>query len=511
MARCVRRSWHDEAGRPSPKSRCSTGDLASTARCCHRAQPMGHPIDGRSDQARLRGGEHAVALYDASIACTLCRDPRLLLGLWQTSVASLKIADCGSEPRDGQHADGSAPFLDRMTGRSGRLADPSWTGASPKVLCVGFSVKLAPGVRIRASSRGVRTSIGPRAARVHIGGGRTGISTGVGPVGLYTSLGGGRRGGGSRGGSAQASYQRQLAAQQRQAAQADRVAIAQQLADAFLRILNLHRVDFPNAQRPIAPEPTPPDRAAIYQHYEKQVLAGISVFKRAERTSAKQQAAAWADTEAARQWTTLKSQQARWQQTLDQQWQSLVGNDPDTVLQTLAEAFEDNEAASAAVGVDADEVSLVVLVPPASQAIPEQMPGRTAAGNLSLKKITQADRADFFKQFVCGQILVTLREAFAVAPGLNAARVIVLRNDGRDLHGRPNMPCLAAVSVTRRALKGVRWHDADAIDILNAAAHEKLITQKGQSKELSPLDLTNEAEITALINAVDLEELTAND
>lgn len=287
--------------------------------------------------------------------------------------------------------------------------------------------------------------------------------------------------------------------------------MAQQLADAFLRIVNLHRVDFPNAQRPIAPEPAPPDRPAIYQQYEKQALAGISVFKRAERTAAKQQAAAWADAEAARQWTTVKNQQAQWQQTLDQQWQALVDNDSDTVLQTLAEAFEDNEAPAAAVGVDADEVSLVVVVPPASQAIPEQMPGRTAAGNLSLKKITQADKADFFKQFVCGQVLVTLREAFAVAPGLNAARVIVLRNDGRDPYGRPNMPCLAAVSVTRRALEGVRWHDADAVDILNAAAHEKLITQKGRSKELSPLDLTDEPEITALIDAVDLEELSATD
>ena len=34
---------------------------------------------------------------------------------------------------------------------------------------MGFSVKIAPGVRVRASSRGVRTSIGPRVARVHVG------------------------------------------------------------------------------------------------------------------------------------------------------------------------------------------------------------------------------------------------------------------------------------------------------------------------------------------------------
>ncbi|MFI7597785.1 hypothetical protein [Actinoplanes sp. NPDC049681] len=302
-----------------------------------------------------------------------------------------------------------------------------------------------------------------------------------------------------------------MAAQQRQAAQADRAAKAQELADAFLRIVNLHRVDFPAAVRPVAPEPTPPDRGAIYQHFEKQALAGIGVFKRAERASAKHQAAAWADAEVARQWAALKGQQAAWQHTLDQQWQALINNDPGTVLQTLAEAFEDNEAASAAVGVIADEVSLVVVVPAASQAIPEQMPGRTAAGNLSLKKITQADRADFFKQFVCGQVLVTLPEAFAVAPGLNAARVIVLRNDGRDPYGRPNTPCLAAVSVSRRALEGVRWHEADATAILDAAAHEKLMVQKGRSKDLSPLDLTGEPEITALINAVDLDDLSTED
>jgi hypothetical protein len=42
------------------------------------------------------------------------------------------------------------------------------------------------GLRMRASSRGIRTSIGPRAARVHVGGGRTGFSTGVAGQ-FYTS------------------------------------------------------------------------------------------------------------------------------------------------------------------------------------------------------------------------------------------------------------------------------------------------------------------------------------
>jgi hypothetical protein len=108
---------------------------------------------------------------------------------------------------------------------------------------------------------------------------------------------------------------------------------------------------------------------------------------------------------------------------------------------------------------------------------------------------------------VCGQILVTVRETFAVAPGLFSARVVVLRNDGRDVYGQPVMPCLAAVNIDRGALIGVRWADADAVDILNAVAREKLSNQKGRSKELAPIDLTTEPDIAALVKTVDLEDL----
>lgn len=36
---------------------------------------------------------------------------------------------------------------------------------------MGMSLELMPGVRIRVSKRGLRSSIGPRIARVHVGGG----------------------------------------------------------------------------------------------------------------------------------------------------------------------------------------------------------------------------------------------------------------------------------------------------------------------------------------------------
>jgi hypothetical protein len=60
---------------------------------------------------------------------------------------------------------------------------------------MGFlSIKIAPGVRLSASSRGLRAGIGPRAARIHVGAGRTTISSGAGPVTVGTSLGGSHRG-----------------------------------------------------------------------------------------------------------------------------------------------------------------------------------------------------------------------------------------------------------------------------------------------------------------------------
>ncbi|MEU5529275.1 DUF4236 domain-containing protein [Micromonospora chersina] len=371
---------------------------------------------------------------------------------------------------------------------------------------MGFSIKLAPGVRIRASSRGIRTSVGPRAARVHFGAGRTGFSTGAGPVGFYTSLGGGRRSSGRA--TSAATYQRQVAAQQRQAAHAQRIEEAQRLAQTFLRILELHRVDFPAASRPIAPQPAPPDRASIYKHYEQHALAGIGLFERAKRAQAKQLATQWTEAEMQRQWATRCEQQAAWQQYLDQRWQRLCSNSPEVVLETLEEAFEDNEAPSAAVGVIADEVSLVVLVPSVDQVVPERMPTTTQSGNLSLRKLPQRDRADYYKQFVCGQVLVTVREALAVAPAIAYARVAVLRQDGNDSYGRPRVSCLLAAKFDRHALNGVQWQTADAAGIVNDTSTELVLNQRARTGELQPLNLATEPALAELLSAVDLAELT---
>src|SRR5258708_35018758 len=100
---------------------------------------------------------------------------------------------------------------------------------------MGFYFKLAPGVKIGATRRGLRASVGPRAARVHFGAGGTGVSTGAGPVSLYHSVGGGRRRRGT------APSRTAVAAYERQLRQAQKLEQAQALQAAFEGILNLHR------------------------------------------------------------------------------------------------------------------------------------------------------------------------------------------------------------------------------------------------------------------------------
>ena len=58
---------------------------------------------------------------------------------------------------------------------------------------MGFYFRILPGVKVRATKRGMRASIGPRAARLHVGVGRPGVSTGAGPFTWYRPLGGKKR------------------------------------------------------------------------------------------------------------------------------------------------------------------------------------------------------------------------------------------------------------------------------------------------------------------------------
>jgi hypothetical protein len=376
---------------------------------------------------------------------------------------------------------------------------------------MGFSVKLAPGVRVRVSSHGVRAGIGPRIARVHVGTGRTGLSSGLGPFSVYGAVGGKRRrksGGRSSGRPSGAALERQAAAARRAQAEAGKAREAQQLADIFQEIISLHRHDFAPIERPVAPMPDLPDRNAVREWHEKNALRGVGMFDRARRAAARQYAAQAAQAELNDRWRQAQAEQARAQQELDTQWARLTGNDPDTVLATLAEAFEDNEAPAAPVGIDGTELSLIVLVPN-EDAVPERLPATTQAGNLTLRKLPKAERSALYLLLIAGHVLVTVREAFAVAPGVDAARVIAVRRSDPDIYGRPVLDCMVAGRWTRTAFNGVRWADADAGNILAGTATELVLNQK--RGQILPIDLSTEPEIRDLLSTMDTTDPATED
>jgi hypothetical protein len=168
-----------------------------------------------------------------------------------------------------------------------------------------FSFRVAPGVRVGVSKRGVRTSIGPRAARMHVGGGyRTGLSTGAGPFTLYQSVGHTRRkprtvtaraaaGRTRTRGTAQAT----IAAHQREVARAAKADAAEQIQAAFTALSEVHRHPVAPVHPPVAPGPGPVDEAAIRTRSDNVALAGIRPWHLRARGVAKATAAVAAEQE----------------------------------------------------------------------------------------------------------------------------------------------------------------------------------------------------------------------
>jgi hypothetical protein len=363
---------------------------------------------------------------------------------------------------------------------------------------MGFSFKVAPGVRVRASSHGVRATVGPRAARVHVGTGRTGFSTGVGPVSLYKSAGGGRRP--QNVGQSRSS----VAAHERQLRQAQKAQQAAELKAAFDAIENLHRQEVIPTTPPVAPTPAPVNEAAIHRWHEQQAPRGLSIMQRQARTTARKRAAEGAQRDINAAVERGFQEQAQVQRQLSEQWRRLLGNDPDVVFATLTEAFEDNQAPVAVTGVENGEASVLIMVPDI-EAVPERMPKRTPAGNLSIAKITKTLRNSVYLGLICGHVLITVREALAVAPGLQAVRIAVIRQAPHDAYGIRKAECLLAAMFTRHRLDGVLWGSAAAIQIVQDTAADLRIRLSG-TREPLPLDLAREPALAALLQVIDTSE-----
>ncbi|MEU3842983.1 TerD family protein [Streptomyces sp. NPDC028635] len=229
-------------------------------------------------------------------------------------------------------------------------------------------------------------------------------------------------------------------------------------------------------------------------------LAGLGIFARAERAAAKQRAEADAPMYLAAEEVRLHSVHQRLVAEADQWWRCLLGNDEETVCEMVNYAFSDNPAAGCAVGV-ADSVLSVVMRQQDIDTLPDQTPGLTPSGRPTLKKLTKRDRTLWWLTAMGSNVVATLKEAFAVAPGITAVDLAVLtrlpdtQRLGIVLYGR----------WTRQVVEGGPWRDEnDALRFLDIGQDVACAVTRTASGNLSstikPLDTSRLPGLQSLLD-----------
>lgn len=364
----------------------------------------------------------------------------------------------------------------------------------------GVSIKLAPGVRVRASSRGIRTSVGPRGARVHVGAGRTTFSTGIGPFTASSPVGGRRSTSGGDANRRAGTPRTSLAALERQARQVQREAEITAVAHMEQALISLHHEDFPPARRAGLPLPPPVDASLIEQAMLAKHLVGVGALQRARRRQIKEWASGAAKSEAARQNQVHLAGHAEQQARLDGFWNALVAHEPGAVIAQLELAFEDNQSPAACVDVGADSARyatvLVMFGPP--QMVPDQKPALTPAGRPTLKKRTKTERNTLYTAALGSSVLATVKEGFAVAPSVEEIRILVVCKNPQALTPSTYLSAIYAARFRREPLQRWTWPRVDPTEALLAAS-DAMLQRKGATQEIMPLDLSDEPDLAAVV------------
>ena len=372
----------------------------------------------------------------------------------------------------------------------------------------GVSFKLAPGVRVRASTRGVRASVGPRAARVHVGAGRTRVSTGAGPITVSAPLGAGRRRAPNPSASRStpgSSRPRQptVAQLQAQTRAAERAREVASVAAVDTALTTLHHLSFPDSTRQVVPVPPVPGVAlvdAVRSELYRAAITGVPVWRRAARKGAR----VWAQHQALAQTQRRHTGQvviAQLEQLhLDEQWRALNQHDPVVVIEAVDGAFADNASDSTCVDAGTDPLTgaryvTAVVTYWGIDLVPEHRPDVTPGGRPTLRRRTKTERNAIYASAIASTALATAKEALAVAVTATEARVLVVRAGGLG-----TFESVYAGTFRRDFLTQRDWRHLDPLEMAMSAG-DAAMNRKGQTKEVMPLPVNDDSPLRGLLNA----------
>jgi stress response protein SCP2 len=251
---------------------------------------------------------------------------------------------------------------------------------------------------------------------------------------------------------------------------------------------SVHLQSFAPAQSPVIP--AVPQLGLPWALAEAQAshLQGVGRLARAERTAAKQRAQRDAPAYLATETARLHAIREQMVTEAGQWWDALLSNDEATVCEAVNTAFSDNPASGCAVGVDGTVLS-VVMRQQDLDTMPTQTAGLTPGGRPTLKNLTKRDRLLWWLTAMGSNIVATLKEGFATAPGVEAIDLAVMTR----LPDTQRLGFVAYGRWTRRAIESAPWREPEDalrfLDIGQDVSCSVTTTASGSfSSVLKPLD-----------------------
>jgi hypothetical protein len=292
--------------------------------------------------------------------------------------------------------------------------------------------------------------------------------------------------------------------------------------------------------RPIAPAPGPVDRYELMRAFRKRKRQGIPLWRLREQIEAAREAdreaeeaaviearerdavraeeqakldESWADLQQLRaavaeqvpqrvqvEEASRAAARDAEQKELDEGWAKLQANHPEIALPALEQAFADNEAPAAAIDCEGPKVTIVMQFSAPEDIVPERKPARTPTGKRTLKKRTKTEVNALYLEALGSNVLATVKEAFAVAPGAELIQLLVIRRetDGK-LAGQ-----LAAIYVGEFGRSGFEGASGsrDPARALTLA-EESMLNLKGKTAQLAPLELKERPDLSGLLEQLE--------
>ena len=176
----------------------------------------------------------------------------------------------------------------------------------------------------------------------------------------------------------------------------------------------------------------------------------------------------------------------------DQEWERLRSNDPDLTLAALKRAFADNRAPATAIGCEGGRTTVAIQIPSPEEIVPERKLARTPTGKRTLKKRTKTEINALYLQALGSNVLATVKEVLAVAPGTQVVRMLVVRRETDTKHAG-ELAAVYAGEFGRTQYEGASGNRDPGRAL--TLADESILNLKGKTEAVAPIDLSGREDL----------------